>query len=60
MKLVKAWQMADGISHRGIFKADGTWLLDAIRLLGTEKHEKLVRIFKQREGNKARISLEST
>lgn len=55
MELVKAWQMADSISHRRIFKADRTWIFNAIGLVGNRKSWKLVRIFETKRKGKKKL-----
>jgi hypothetical protein len=53
--------MADSISHRRIFKADRTWIFNAIGLPETGNHGKVVRIFQsKREEKKTYTSLEGT
>jgi hypothetical protein len=60
MELVKARQMADSISHRRIFKADRTWIFNAIGLSETGSHKKLIRIFQTEGREKTYTSLEVT
>ena len=55
MELVKAWQMADSITHGRIFKADRTWIFNAIGLSETGNHGKVVRIFQSRRKGKKLI-----
>lgn len=47
MELVKAWQMADSVPHRGIFKADSTRLFDAIRLSKTDNYTNELVLYNQ-------------
>jgi hypothetical protein len=49
MELVKAWQMADGVPHRRIFKADSTRLFNAARLSKTDNYINELVLFKQDE-----------